>query len=157
MNVVEGKFVDHFKDILAPANISPRTAHQFQELQNLNITGKLTENEAIFLSRTITGEEIEAAIRYANLLKSPVPDGFNVHFYKCCWPIRGNDVTEAIIDFFYRGQTVNQVKNAFIALILKFDNPSAPGDFRPISLTNELYKIIARIIAARLKSVINEL
>lgn len=43
------------------------------------------------------------------------------------------------------------MKKNFIALIPKTDQPHSPADFKPISLPNEIYKIITRIIAARLK------
>lgn len=61
-----------------------------------------------------------------------------------------------IKDFFRHGKLLKQVKNAFIALIDK-ENPSNPSNFRPISLTNELYKIIARIIENRLQPFVDKL
>lgn len=66
---------------------------------------------------------------------------FNGHFYKVFWPIVGANITFAIKDVFSKGKL----------LIPKSDSPAVPADFRPISLTNELYKIIARIIADRMK------
>lgn len=65
------------------------------------------------------------------------------------------DVTLAIKDFFKHGRLLKQVNNNFITLIPKKDNPPLPTDFRPISLANELYKILNRILAARLKPLID--
>jgi hypothetical protein len=42
----------------------------------------------------------------------------------------------------------------FIALIQKAYNPSSFEDFKPISLCNCIYKIIAKIIAMRVKSLL---
>lgn len=50
------------------------------------------------------------------------------------------------------------MKNTFVALIPKNDSKTTvPADFRQISLTNEIYNIVARIIAAKLKEVMNKL
>eukprot|EP00253_Pinus_taeda_P034809 PITA_34809 len=48
------------------------------------------------------------------------------------------------------------IKSTFIALIPKTDGPSSFDDFRPISLCNCLYKIIAKIIANRLKPILSQ-
>lgn len=52
------------------------------------------------LLRPVNIGEIEEVARCANPNRVPRPDGFNAHFYKMCWPIIGNDVCEAIMDFF---------------------------------------------------------
>jgi hypothetical protein len=44
----------------------------------------------------------------------------------------------------------------FTALTPKVDKPSILGDFMPISLYNLAYKIIAKIVAIRLKSYLSK-
>ena len=101
--------------------------------------------------------EIEEVIKAENPNKAPGPDGFNAHFFKVFWPIIGNDVCEAITDFFQHSLLLNQVKSTFIVLVPKSENASSPDKFRPISLTNELYKIISRILVHRLRSIIGKI
>jgi hypothetical protein len=43
----------------------------------------------------------------------------------------------------------------FLALIHKKENPSSFGDFRPTYLCNLVYKIITKIIAKRIKSIMS--
>lgn len=43
----------------------------------------------------------------------------------------------------------------FITLIPKSINTSLPSDYRPISLTSDLYKLIARIISKCLKGIMD--
>lgn len=86
--------------------------------------------------------EIEEVIKAENPNKAPGPDGFNAHFFKVFWPIIGNDVCEAITDFFQHSLLLNQVKSTFIVLVPKSENASSPDKFRPISLTNELFKLL---------------
>lgn len=44
----------------------------------------------------------------------------------------------------------------FISLIEKCDNPQILGDFRPISLMGYLYKILAKLLANRMKRVLGD-
>lgn len=59
----------------------------------------------------------------------------------------GEEISADVMNFFKHGKLLKQLKCTFITLIPKVDNPVSPSDFCPIYLTNELYKIIARIIA----------
>ena len=60
----------------------------------------------------------------------------------------------AVLDFLNNGTFDNDLNVTYIALIPKKKNPSALTDYRPISLCNVLYKLIAKVIANRLKKVL---
>ena len=45
----------------------------------------------------------------------------------------------------------------FIALVPKVDNPQLFRDYRPVSIVFSLHKIIAKLLANRLKKVVGEL
>ncbi|KAI9156605.1 hypothetical protein LWI28_009351 [Acer negundo] len=49
------------------------------------------------------------------------------------------------------GHLLKELNATIIALVPKVPNPSMMKDFRPISCCNTLYKIIAKIIANRIK------
>ena len=62
------------------------------------------------------------------------------------------------INFFHTSQTFEKSFNAtFITLIPKKPGATELKDYRPISLVGEIYKIIARILAERLKIVVDKL
>jgi len=85
-----------------------------------------------------------------NKNKALGPDGFSAGFFQRAWPIVGEDVIEAILDFFSYGKLLREVNATIITLVPKRSNPSVMGDFRPISCCNIVYKCITKIIANRL-------
>lgn len=117
----------------------------------------LAQEDASFLCRPVTLCEIEEAIRHSSSHKSPGPDGFNAQFFKICWLLIGNDISAAILEFVEHGKLLKQIKHTFITLIPKSEVTSSPSDYRPISLTNELYRFISRIIRNRLKGIMGKL
>lgn len=150
--------VDPFKSILAPGQNQVVNSQLLQILSNLNVSQKLAKEDASLKRRPVTTAEIEYAIKSSNPHKSPGPDGLNAHFYKLCWPIIAKDVIATIKNFFGKGKLLmKQVKHTFITLVPKVQNPCNATEYKPISLTNELYKIIAKILAARVKTVMDKI
>jgi hypothetical protein len=49
------------------------------------------------------------------------------------------------------------LNSTFIVVILKLDCPSTFDDFQPIALCNNIYKIIAKIIAIRIKPILSNI
>uniref|UniRef100_A0A453D719 Reverse transcriptase domain-containing protein n=1 Tax=Aegilops tauschii subsp. strangulata TaxID=200361 RepID=A0A453D719_AEGTS len=95
---------------------------------------------------------------YGKILKdmklkaSPGPDGFNVEFYLATWDWIGEEVTQLVTNFYQTATLPSHINNTNIALIPKKLVPLLPTDYRPISLCNVIYKIIAKSLANRLKS-----
>jgi hypothetical protein len=82
---------------------------------------------------------------------SPGPDGFNVAFYISAWDWIGDDVTNVVRNFYTTATLPPHLNDTHIALIPKKLIFHLPSDFRPISLCNVVYKIIAKSLANRLK------
>lgn len=83
--------------------------------------------------------------------KSPGPDSFNVEFFKFFWNDIQEDLFKAINYFFEHVSMPNSGGLTFNALIRKKENPVYVIHHRLISLCNVSYKIIAKILANRLK------
>ena len=62
---------------------------------------------------------------------------------------------KAIQTFFHTGHLLKSVNHTIITLIPKVQIPTSLKQFRPISLCTTLYKVIAKILANRLKSVLH--
>ena len=52
---------------------------------------------------------------------------------------------------------LTQINHTLIALIPKVDNPSSTAQFRPISLCNSFYKIIAKILDNRMRPILKKI
>ncbi|GAU48891.1 hypothetical protein TSUD_98820 [Trifolium subterraneum] len=59
-----------------------------------------------------------------------------------------------ISEFHRNGKLTKGINSTFIALIPKIDSPQRLNDFRPISPVGSLYKILAKVLAKRLRLVI---
>nr|GEX56105.1 RNA-directed DNA polymerase, eukaryota, reverse transcriptase zinc-binding domain protein [Tanacetum cinerariifolium] len=59
--------------------------------------------------------------------------------------------------FFEHGSFATGCNSSFVALILKILDPKAVHDFWPISLIGSLYKVVTKILANRLSTVISDL
>ena len=86
--------------------------------------------------------------------KAPGLDGMPSLFFQHYWPIVGNLVTKAILDFLNFGITPPKFNESHIVLIPKVNQPRRVTEYRPISLCNVIYKLVAKTLANRLKKVL---
>jgi hypothetical protein len=114
----------------------------------------LTTAEGGNLVKPFSIEEVHAAIWDCDSFKSPGPDGINFGFLKEFWPELKEDIMRFITEFHRNGKLSKGINSTFIALIPKVDNPQKLNDFRPISLVGSLYKILAKVLANRLRQVV---
>jgi hypothetical protein len=102
-------------------------------------------------------QEIDSIVVALPSDKSPGPDGFNTNFIKKCWPIISQDFYDLCDQFYHGGVCLRSINASYIVLIPKKDNASLVGDFRPISLLNNSMKIITKLLANRLQTVMTSL
>ncbi|KAL4302611.1 hypothetical protein GQ457_10G021430 [Hibiscus cannabinus] len=108
------------------------------------------------LDTTFTSEEILAALKEMSPLKASGNDGFPALFYQKYWHIVGQDVTNYCLSFLNGWSELNAINNTNIILIPKVQRPTNMTQFRPISLCNILYKVIAKTLANRLRETLND-
>ena len=63
----------------------------------------------------------------------------------------------AIQEFFQTGHLLKELNTTILALVPKVPNPSRMTNFRPISYCNTLYKIIMKIIANWIKTILPDI
>ena len=85
---------------------------------------------------------------------APGLDGLPPLFYKQYWSKVGQEVTESVLAVLNSGMVPSQLNHTFLTLIPKIHSPRKVTDFRPISLSNVLYKFVAKVLANRLKTLL---
>ncbi|KAL0439801.1 UNVERIFIED_CONTAM: hypothetical protein Slati_2463100 [Sesamum latifolium] len=117
----------------------------------------ISTDEAQTLIRPFTREEVKAALFDIEEDRAPGPDGYSSGFSKAAWPIVGDEVTRAVLNFFATGRLLKQVNATLLTLIPKVSAPNLVVDFRPISCCNVIYKIISKLLVLRLRVILGKL
>lgn len=86
--------------------------------------------------------------------KAPGPDGFNGMFLKKCWQFVRGDFYRLCANFFTGHLNLECINTSFITLVPKKDSPKIVSDYCPISLMNISLKIITKVLADRLQTII---
>ena len=103
-------------------------------------------------------KECLEALQYMESEKTPGTDGLPAEFYKVFWKDISSILISALNFAYESGQLSVTQKRGIIKLIPKKDaDPSLIKNWRPLTLLNCDYKIAAKSIANRLKSVIPNL
>ena len=102
-------------------------------------------------------EEIRASLWALKPFKAPGPDGLHAGFYQHFWMEVKNSVCEEIKEIFMHGVVPSYLNETLIALIPKCQNLESLSNYRPISLYNSNYKVILKIIVARIRPHLNSL
>ena len=103
------------------------------------------------LNRPFEASEVQVALKQMEAGTAPGPNGFPPLFYKQYWNKVGQEVTNAVLAVLNSGMIPPQLNHTFLTLIPKIHSPRKVTDFRPISLSNVLYKLIAKVLANRQK------
>ncbi|GKB93871.1 RNA-directed DNA polymerase, eukaryota, partial [Tanacetum coccineum] len=144
---VKNEFLCHFQKQFSPPQPSRIC---FDYIFPTRLSSDLVED----LERDVSYDEVKAAVWDCGTNKSPGPDGFSFEFYRKYWSFIDQDILMAVKDFFSLGYFPRGCNSSFIALIPKIHDAKFVKDFRPISLIGSVYKIIAKILANRLRLVL---
>ncbi|KAM9320225.1 LOW QUALITY PROTEIN: X-linked retinitis pigmentosa GTPase regulator [Gastrophryne carolinensis] len=123
-------------------------------LDTINLPS-LSEADSAMLDGPITCAEIEKAIALMSNRKAPGPDGLPSEWYKKNGPVLASRLLEVFSEALHSETIPKTFAQATITLIYKEGKPrDSCASYRPISLLNQDAKILAKVLANRLNTVI---
>ena len=126
-------------------------------VENLDFT-QLQEHGNQELEDEIRIDEVRNALKSFQNNKSPGDDGFTKEFYEGFFDLLGNALLESFNAGFENGTLSVSQRRGIISLIPKAENSfTTLSNWRPITLLNVDYKILAKVIAKRIESVLPKL
>ena len=143
--------VDYFEDIYASSHLT-----RVEEVTDL-IPIKVTAEMNTTLSQEFTVEKVKAALGQMHPTKAPGPDGMSTLFYQKYWDIVGCDVANMVLNALNSNASIANLNNTYITLVPKVKMPNKMKDFHPISLCNVAYKLLSKVLANRLKTVLSHI
>jgi len=135
---------------------NPCTQHIQEYLDNVNLPYLPPEQQQL-CEGDITIQECEEAVNKIKNNKSPGEDGLPVEFYKTFW----NEIRYILVSVYnesFQQQILPvSMRKSIVTLIHKKGDRTDITNYRPISLTNLDYRILAHILASRLQNVISHI
>jgi hypothetical protein len=99
-------------------------------------------------------DDVRKAVFSIGDYKAPGSDGLHAIFYKKFWDLYGTEITTEVLQALNNSNIPDGWNDTTVVLIPKVENPESVTQFIPISLCNVIYKIISKLLAARLKEVL---
>jgi len=116
----------------------------------------ILEASSVWLEKPHSIEEVKQVAWDSDGSKAPGPDGYAFSLYKKVLDLISSDVFMMVQEFFRTGRFPKGISSSFVTLIIKTKEPSRFFQFCPISSIHELYKIVAKLLSTRLRSVLSD-
>jgi hypothetical protein len=147
-NQISDHIVNYYKNLFS-TNLFLQDSLLAEEV----IPNLVTAEINALLTMLPSHEEIKAAVFYLNKDSAPGPDGFGAFFFQHYWDIVSKEVINAVLEFFTTSWILPGFNSNIIALLPKSPHSSSIDQYRPIAMANFKFKIISKIIADRLATI----
>jgi hypothetical protein len=109
------------------------------------------------LAITFSMEELEAVVNETKTATTLGSDGFQVAFFKKCWPWVKDLLLNLLNSFVLGTVDVSRLNFGILSLIPKVSGADSIKQYRPIALINVVFKFIAKAFATRLAPVVHRI
>lgn len=147
LDIMGHMVVDYFKNMFASAD-------NVEECEENNVRRLISREQNDRLEAEIEFEEFSKAIKQMHPEKSAGPDGLSPAFFQHFWELLGPEIFKCCREWLRDVSFPVTLNDTTLVLIPKKDNVEKLTDLRPIALCNVLYKIVAKVLANRLKEIL---
>ncbi|GBG83099.1 hypothetical protein CBR_g36717 [Chara braunii] len=144
--------VDYFQDILTTRrpydSLDDNMAEESPVWNNLDCS--LPLEGRLLMDRPTTEEELTVTLKCMARGKAPGDDGLPVEFFAACWEVLVGDLVSLFNEIRDGGRLGKTMTRGIISLLFKKGDRSDTRNWRPISLLNVVYKLLAKLLANRL-------
>ena len=123
----------------------------------VTIPTRITEEMNQFLTKELTKEEVKKALKQMHPTKAPEPKGMSAIFFQKYWYIVGNDIICMVLNVLNSNMSMAKINRTNTTLVPKTKNATKMTEFRPISLCNVVYKLVSKVLANRLKTILPQI
>jgi len=109
------------------------------------------------LQRPITKIELHGALQQMARGHNPGPDGVTVDFFIKFWDIIADDYLAMLQAAFQNGRLPLGMTSSAILLLFKAGDHANLSNWRPITLLNVSYKILAKVLQLRLQPLLKDI
>ena len=109
------------------------------------------------MGREVSDEEIRDALWSLKAFKALGSDGPHAGFFQYFWHDVQASVCQEVKKAFIFGSIPAFLNTTLITLIPKSNNLVSMANFRPINLCNSVYKIISKVLIAKIRPLLNNL
>lgn len=162
----DGKVLETDEDILEECSCyykslyssnSPDKEEIKDYLSKTNFQNVLSNEESYKCENEVTLIECENSVKKLKLNKSPGLDGLTAEFYQTFWNSIGSCLVDSYNESYQNGSLCESQNISILSLIHKKSDSMNLKNYRPISITNLDYKILALVLANRMQEVIDKI
>jgi len=145
---IKHNFTNHFMNLFCFSYVLQDNSLIEDEIPNL-----VTDSINNMLTVLPSMEEIHNAIFNMNKEGALGHNEFGAIFFQTFWDIVKNDVKNVVLEFFVNSWMMPNYNDNALILIPKTPNVDTISQYRPIALANFKYKIISKVLADRVASI----
>ena len=137
-----------YSNLFSTGNIEDNHINEY--LNKIPFDKRLDDNDTQLCEKDITEEECLSVIKKMKLDRSPGHDGLPVEFYKKFWICIKTLLLKSYDETYEKGELSLSQRESVISLIFKKGERDNLKNYRPISLSNVDYKILAFVMSNRI-------
>ncbi|MCO5554955.1 hypothetical protein L7F22_008495 [Adiantum nelumboides] len=117
---------------------------------------KISEEKKLLLGRPFSVYEVETVVKGMKKEKTPGPDGIQAEVFQEMIEFAGQDLCDLLNHSRKEGSIQPNFNQGLIKLIPKGQDRLEIKNYRPLTMLNSVYKVMAKALALRIKYVVNQ-